>query len=179
MDHTQHSCHAMGCEQLPLDSPHSRACGFSRHDHGPDCHPNCPTCSGGAGIEGPVPRDKPLWALLSESERPTVGSVISETREPSTVGSGASIAIPATVLYSRLRAITIHLERLQSSTGYVSMPLAHILEQHAHHLDLVIDQLLGLLQDYQDAAFLAELTAQQTQAIRDRLGELRGRPDAR
>lgn len=26
--------------------PHSRACGFRRHDHGPDCHPNCPTCGG-------------------------------------------------------------------------------------------------------------------------------------
>lgn len=26
--------------------PHSRACGITRHDHGPDCHPNCPTCGG-------------------------------------------------------------------------------------------------------------------------------------
>lgn len=28
--------------------PHSRACGISRHLHGPDCHPNCPTCGGKA-----------------------------------------------------------------------------------------------------------------------------------
>jgi hypothetical protein len=28
------------------DPPHSRACGVRRHDHGPDCHPNCPTCGG-------------------------------------------------------------------------------------------------------------------------------------
>jgi len=25
---------------------HSRACGFRKHDHGRDCHPNCPTCHG-------------------------------------------------------------------------------------------------------------------------------------
>ncbi len=27
-------------------SPHSRACGFQNHDHGSDCHSNCPTCHG-------------------------------------------------------------------------------------------------------------------------------------
>lgn len=26
--------------------PHSRACGVSKHEHGADCHPNCPTCKG-------------------------------------------------------------------------------------------------------------------------------------
>lgn len=26
--------------------PHSRACGPRRHEHGPDCHTNCPTCGG-------------------------------------------------------------------------------------------------------------------------------------
>lgn len=26
--------------------PHSRACGAARHDHGPDCNRNCPTCGG-------------------------------------------------------------------------------------------------------------------------------------
>ena len=25
---------------------HSRACGFRKHDHGRDCHQNCPTCHG-------------------------------------------------------------------------------------------------------------------------------------
>lgn len=30
----------------PLDAPHSRACGMIRHPHGPNCHANCPTCSG-------------------------------------------------------------------------------------------------------------------------------------
>lgn len=29
------------------DLPHSRACGIRPHDHGPDCHENCPTCHGG------------------------------------------------------------------------------------------------------------------------------------
>jgi hypothetical protein len=28
--------------------PHSRACGFRAHPHGPECHPNCPTCGGQA-----------------------------------------------------------------------------------------------------------------------------------
>jgi len=32
----------------PAAMPHSRACGIRKHDHGPDCHPNCPTCSGRA-----------------------------------------------------------------------------------------------------------------------------------
>lgn len=26
--------------------PHSRACGFRKHDHGKDCSTNCPTCHG-------------------------------------------------------------------------------------------------------------------------------------
>ena|SRR6478735_9709535 len=26
--------------------PHSRACGWRKHDHGTDCHTNCPTCGG-------------------------------------------------------------------------------------------------------------------------------------
>lgn len=30
----------------PLDGPHSRACGWQKHDHGPACHHNCPTCGG-------------------------------------------------------------------------------------------------------------------------------------
>jgi len=165
VDHAQHSCYAMGCQQLP-------------------------------GIEGP-----------------TVGSKISETREPSTVGSGASIAIPATVLYSRLRAITIHLAHAREITQeglksyllvapldswsiligassidlHAAIPDAvlravwpHVqeyLSQRDDHLNQVLDQLLGLLQDYQDAAFLAELGAQQTQTIKDRLVELRTWPD--
>lgn len=28
------------------DAPHSRACGIRQHDHGPACHPNCPSCNG-------------------------------------------------------------------------------------------------------------------------------------
>jgi len=26
--------------------PHSRACGIEKHEHGPACHRNCPTCGG-------------------------------------------------------------------------------------------------------------------------------------
>lgn len=26
--------------------PHSRACGWGKHEHGVDCHSNCPTCHG-------------------------------------------------------------------------------------------------------------------------------------
>ncbi len=26
------------------DRPHSRACGWRKHDHGSACHSNCPTC---------------------------------------------------------------------------------------------------------------------------------------
>lgn len=34
---------------VPSEGPHSRACGIRRHDHGPDCHSNCPTCGGRRG----------------------------------------------------------------------------------------------------------------------------------
>lgn len=31
--------------QVPVDDrPHSRACGFRHHEHGPDCAADCPTC---------------------------------------------------------------------------------------------------------------------------------------
>ena len=138
--------------------------------------------------------------MLPGTEGPTVGSKISETREPSTVGSGASIAIPATVLYSRLRAITIHLGEVRGVTQeglksyiqvapldlnqHIPIPEAysqaiwpHVQEYLARrddHLDEVLDQLLGLLDDFQDAAFLAELGARQTSVIKTRLAELRG-----
>jgi hypothetical protein len=36
--HRQQESHASG--------PHSRACGFRLHEHGPECHTNCPTCGG-------------------------------------------------------------------------------------------------------------------------------------
>ena len=29
--------------------PHSRACGIRKHEHGRECHSNCPTC-GGSGV---------------------------------------------------------------------------------------------------------------------------------
>lgn len=32
--------------KLRDDRPHSRACGFKNHAHGPDCSNNCPTCHG-------------------------------------------------------------------------------------------------------------------------------------
>lgn len=31
------------------EGPHSRACGVRKHDHGPECHSNCPTCGGRRG----------------------------------------------------------------------------------------------------------------------------------
>ena len=30
----------------PIYRPHSRACGPRKHDHGTDCHRNCPSCGG-------------------------------------------------------------------------------------------------------------------------------------
>lgn len=38
-----------------MEGPHSRACGWRQHEHGPDCHSNCPTCGGIGG--GPVAAD--------------------------------------------------------------------------------------------------------------------------
>ena len=29
-----------------VGGPHSRACGARKHEHGPECHQNCPTCAG-------------------------------------------------------------------------------------------------------------------------------------
>ena len=42
-------CCADQTQRLPykLDQrPHSRACGWRKHDHGVDCSSNCPTCGG-------------------------------------------------------------------------------------------------------------------------------------
>jgi hypothetical protein len=39
-----------------IDGPHSRACGWRQHEHGADCHPNCPTCHGGPATGGVVAR---------------------------------------------------------------------------------------------------------------------------
>lgn len=33
--------------QLSDTRPHSRACGIIPHEHGRQCHRNCPTCHGG------------------------------------------------------------------------------------------------------------------------------------
>ena len=32
--------------ELEQQEPHSRACGYRAHPHGPECHSNCPTCGG-------------------------------------------------------------------------------------------------------------------------------------
>jgi uncharacterized protein (DUF1778 family) len=37
------------------DPPHSRACGIIPHEHGTDCHTNCPTCGGRPFPEGTTP----------------------------------------------------------------------------------------------------------------------------
>jgi hypothetical protein len=39
---------AMVGAPVPQEGPHSRACGWRNHPHGPDCHGNCPTCHGRA-----------------------------------------------------------------------------------------------------------------------------------
>lgn len=44
--------------------PHSRACGMHAHDHGPDCHTNCPTCQGNPIAVPPLyAKDDPLARL--------------------------------------------------------------------------------------------------------------------
>ncbi len=32
---------------IPTDGPHSEVCAVIPHQHGPTCHPNCPTCGNG------------------------------------------------------------------------------------------------------------------------------------
>ena len=49
----------------PDPSPHSRACGWRAHPHGPECSTNCPTCHG-----GPMPDPSPD----TPSVCPTCGS---------------------------------------------------------------------------------------------------------
>lgn len=40
------------------EGPHSRACGFEKHDHGPACSDNCPTCGKNPNpISDPVRRE--------------------------------------------------------------------------------------------------------------------------
>ena len=44
---THQYCHQTVAEPDMTDRrPHSRACGWRKHDHGVDCSSNCPTCGG-------------------------------------------------------------------------------------------------------------------------------------
>jgi hypothetical protein len=61
------------------DAPHSRACGVRRHEHGADCHGNCPTCGGNQlasspgwimTTHGPVRRDRPPWDIPASAYGP-------------------------------------------------------------------------------------------------------------
>lgn len=46
-DGTHQYCHRTVAEPYMDDQrPHSRACGWRKHDHGVDCSSNCPTCGG-------------------------------------------------------------------------------------------------------------------------------------
>lgn len=50
--------------------PHSRACGWAHHDHGPQCSQDCPTCSsiGGALISDGL-RQHLAWVASAAIER--------------------------------------------------------------------------------------------------------------
>lgn len=47
----------MNTDTESIEAPHSRACGYVKHDHGPDCHTNCPTCHGKVMTEIPHTSD--------------------------------------------------------------------------------------------------------------------------
>ena len=57
----------------PDPSPHSRACGWRAHPHGPECSPNCPTCHGlPIGLSGPTVAETP------ETPTPSLADEIDE-----------------------------------------------------------------------------------------------------
>lgn len=45
------------------EGAHSRACGINKHEHGIQCHRNCPTCHGG-NPDVPQPSEAPRVAKL-------------------------------------------------------------------------------------------------------------------
>lgn len=48
-DGTHQYCHRTVAEPDMTDQrPHSRACGWRKHEHGTECSTNCPTCHGAA-----------------------------------------------------------------------------------------------------------------------------------
>lgn len=47
--------------------PHSRACGFRKHDHGVECSRNCPTC-GGSVIAPRTPPPAPVHKAVSGAD---------------------------------------------------------------------------------------------------------------
>jgi hypothetical protein len=49
MDSPAETLHFHGVED---QRPHSRACGWRNHPHGPECSTNCPTCHGEAQTNG-------------------------------------------------------------------------------------------------------------------------------
>lgn len=60
-----------------LHEPHSRACGWQPHPHGPSCHENCPTCHG-ARWDRPAPPPDPAPTLF-DGPPPTVVPVQADT----------------------------------------------------------------------------------------------------
>lgn len=82
------------------DMPHSRACRFVRHDHGSDCHTNCPTCGGNAAFSHRVGGKSGGTGLTATERRELRGWFDSTERGR----SSAVIAIVERILAARLAA---------------------------------------------------------------------------
>ena len=50
--------------------PHSRACGIRKHEHGRECHSNCPTCGGSGVPTEHVKLDPEPWEYFDGKRRP-------------------------------------------------------------------------------------------------------------
>lgn len=111
--------------------PHSRACGVRRHEHGPDCHRNCPTCGGrgdappkaltdphaqvGPGYvlttHGPVRRATPPWDVPAGPDYTPPDSVAAKPIPGGTVEALDAQIRTVEILLDQLRKIRERLVR--------------------------------------------------------------------
>ena len=81
----------------PDPSPHSRACGWRAHPHGPECSTNCPTCHGGP-MPDPSPDTPSEQHTESNKENTTMDNTPNTISIDGTDNTVAVAVIPVAVI---------------------------------------------------------------------------------
>ena len=101
----------------PDPNPHSRACGWRAHPHGPECSTNCPTCHGlPIGLSGPTVTETPETPTPSLAERlVTEAGILSNLGYPGRVNETISLLAETAVQVLDMEAQLRQLDRIKAS----------------------------------------------------------------